>query len=122
MDGTDRDAPRDDAPPGAPAPQPPRSAGSLPDNSLPDGSPPDDSFSDGSLPFGPLRYRIDRREIAYLSSLFESYEDLGAIRTLDPVAAIIEVLYAPDCYADVVALMTALEGEVESLERMPPLP
>lgn len=82
--------------------------------------PPVDSLSDASLPFGPLMYRVDRREIAYLSSLFESYEDLGAIRTVDPVGAIIEVLYAPDLYADVVALMAALETDVPSLVRVPP--
>lgn len=79
---------------------------------------PGDALSDGSLPLGPLVYRIDRREIAYLSSLFEAYEDLGAVRTLDPVAAIIEIIYAPDCVHDVLALMTALEAEVESLERI----
>jgi hypothetical protein len=64
-------------------------------------------------------YRVDRREIAYLSALLESYEDLGAVRTVDPVAAIIEILYAPDLYADAVALMTALEREVPSLARIP---
>lgn len=79
---------------------------------------PPDSLSDASQTRGPLLYRVDRREIAYLSALFESYEDLGAIRTVDPVHAVIEVLYTPDMYDDAVALMTALEEEVESLERM----
>lgn len=32
------------------------------------------------------------------ASLIETYEDLGVVRTVDPVAAIIEVLYAPDFY------------------------
>lgn len=75
-----------------------------------------------SLPFGPLLYRVDRREIAYLACLFETYEDLGVVRTVDPVAAIIEVLYAPDFYEDVVALMEALKREVPSLERAEPTP
>ena len=78
---------------------------------------PHESLSDDSLPHGALRYRIAKREIAYLSSLFESYEDLGAIRTLDPVAAIIEILYAPDMFDETLALMTALEDEIPSLER-----
>jgi hypothetical protein len=77
-----------------------------------------DALSDRSLPFGPLMYRVDRREIAYLSTLLESYEDLGAVRTVDPVGAVIEVLYAPDLYADAVALMAALEQEVPSLARV----
>lgn len=80
---------------------------------------PEDSLSDASLPHGPLRYRIARSEIAYLSSVFESYEDFGAVRTVDPVAAIIEILYAPDFYEDVLALMGALAGEIPSLERTP---
>jgi len=79
---------------------------------------PSDALSE-TLPYGPLLYRVDRREIAYLATLFETYEDLGVIRTIDPVAAIIEVLYAPDFYDDVVALMEALRGEVPSLEREP---
>jgi len=78
----------------------------------------DAPLSEATLPHGPLRYRIAKREIAYLSSLFESYEDLGAIRTLDPVAAIIEIVYAPDLYEEVLGLMTALEAEIESLEQI----
>ena len=73
-----------------------------------------------SLPYGPLLYRVDRREIAYLATLFETYEDLGVVRTVDPVAAIIEVLYAPDFYEETIALMEALRTEVPSLEREPP--
>jgi len=65
-------------------------------------------------------YRVDRREIAYLAALFESYEDLGVVRTVDPVGAIVEVLYAPDQFQDAVALMDALKDEVPSLERTPP--
>ena len=42
----------------------------------------------------------------------------GMVRTVDPVAAIVEILYAPDFYDDVVALMEGLAaGEVPSLER-----
>jgi hypothetical protein len=69
------------------------------------------------LPFGPILYRVDRREIAYLATLFETYEDLGVVRTVDPVAAVIEILYAPDFYEEAVALMEALRAEVPSLER-----
>jgi len=78
---------------------------------------PGDGLSDPNLPHGVLSYRIDRREIAYLSDLLESYEDLGVVRTLDPVAARVEILYTPDCYTDLMALMAALEVEIPSLER-----
>ncbi len=77
-----------------------------------------DSLSDDALPNGPLRYRIDRADIAYLSSLLESYEDLGSVRTVDSVAAIVELLYAPDSYEDVLALMAYLEHDIPSLERI----
>jgi len=63
-------------------------------------------------------YRVDRREIAYLTDILEGYEDLGVLRTVDNVHALVEVLYAPDFYEDAVALMEALMGEVESLERV----
>ncbi|MDH4229089.1 MAG: DUF4911 domain-containing protein [Nitrospirota bacterium] len=85
---------------------------------LPKDSPrPDAGFP---LLFGPLWYRVDRREIGFLAALFECYEDLGAVRTVDPVAAIVEILYAPDFYADVVALMAALGADIPSLARMEP--
>lgn len=77
-----------------------------------------DSMSGDDLPYGPLTYRVDRSEIVFLADLFESYEHLGMVRTVDPVAAIIEILYAPDFYDDVLALMESLaEGEVPSLAR-----
>lgn len=89
-----------------------------PGDSNKDAPPPADSMSGADLPFGPLHYRVDKREIVYLADLFESYEHLGMVRTVDPVAAIIEILYAPDFYDDVVALMESLMGgEVPSLER-----
>ncbi len=80
---------------------------------------PPDSMSGDDLPYGPLHYRIDKREIVFLADLLESYEHLGMVRTVDPVAAIVEILYAPDFYDDVVALMESLEKrEVPSLARM----
>jgi Domain of unknown function (DUF4911) len=88
-----------------------------PNGPLPPGAP-IDALSE-SLPYGPLLYRVDRREIAYLATLFETYEDLGVVRTIDPVAAVIEVLYAPDFFEDTLALMEALRAEVPSLERQP---
>ncbi len=80
-----------------------------------------DPMSDGNLPFGPLCYRIDRKEIVYISDLLESYEDLGVVRTLDSVAAIIEILYAPDLYDTLIALMDELAADdIPSLERCDP--
>lgn len=76
-----------------------------------------DSLSAADAPHGPLLYRVNKREIVYLAALFESYEHFGAVRTVDPVAAIIEILYAPDFFHDVVALMDALRSEIPSLAR-----
>jgi hypothetical protein len=74
-------------------------------------------------PRGRLAYRVDRSEIGFLSALFESYEDFGAVRTIDSVAAIIEILYAPDFFDEVVALMDALSTDIPSLVRTTePLP
>ncbi|MDH5525945.1 MAG: DUF4911 domain-containing protein [Nitrospirota bacterium] len=74
-----------------------------------------DSLSDADAPHGHLFYRVNRSEIGFLSALFESYEDFGAVRTIDPVAAIIEILYAPDFFDEVVALMDSLD--IPSLAR-----
>lgn len=68
----------------------------------------------------PILLRLRRREIAYVKFVFESYEGVATVRTLDPREARIVVLAAPDFVADARAVVAALcaEGVVEEL----PLP
>ncbi|MFQ5509240.1 MAG: DUF4911 domain-containing protein [Leptospirillia bacterium] len=77
-----------------------------------------DDLMGGDLPYGPLTYLVDRKEIVYLGVLFEAYEHIGAVRTVNPVRAVIEILYAPDFYHDAVVLMEGLKGEIPSLARV----
>ncbi len=58
---------------------------------------------------------MDRREINYLRVTMESYDGMAVVRTVDPHAAIIEVLLAPGCEALFSELLTALREE-ESLD------
>lgn len=45
-------------------------------------------------------YRVDRREIGYLKFIFESYENLAQITTLDPEAGIVQIRVARGCEED----------------------
>jgi len=52
--------------------------------------------------------RVRRPDIAYIKFIIESYEGVGIVRTIDPYAAIIVILVAPDfeeLARDIVAAM-----------------
>jgi hypothetical protein len=42
-------------------------------------------------------FQVDRHEIAYLRVIFESYDGMAVVRTLDPWKALIEISVAPGC-------------------------
>ena len=42
-------------------------------------------------------FEVDRREINYLRVTIESYDGMGIVKTIDPHAALIEVLISPGC-------------------------
>ena len=58
-----------------------------------------------------LRYRVDRREIAYLRFTFESYGGMAVVGTLDPFIALIEVRVAPGCEKMVRDLISSLRRD-----------
>ncbi|MDJ0780651.1 MAG: DUF4911 domain-containing protein [Desulfosarcinaceae bacterium] len=58
------------------------------------------------------RYRVDRRQIAYLKFIVESYDNLALVTTLDPHQGIIELRVPPGCEATVEALMADLGREI----------
>jgi len=55
---------------------------------------------------------IDKRDIAYLCGVFEGYDDLAVVRTVDPGRGHIELLIAPDYQEDVRRLVSALAKEI----------
>ena len=42
-------------------------------------------------------YRVDRRRISMIKFIFEAYEGLAMVTTLDPKAGIIALFIAPGC-------------------------
>ena len=55
--------------------------------------------------------RLPPREIAYVKFVFESYEDIAVVRTLDRRAATLVLLVAPDFEADARAAIQSLVAE-----------
>ena len=57
-------------------------------------------------------YRVDRREIAFIRFIFEAYDGLAIIKTLDPRAGLIEFQIAPGCEQDVATILGDLQGSI----------
>ena len=60
----------------------------------------------------PIRLEIDKRDIAYLVSLFEGYDSLAVVRTLDNSRGLVELMVAPDFLDDTRRLLDALKEEM----------
>ncbi len=54
--------------------------------------------------------------IAYVKFIFESYEEVGIIRTIDRAKAVIVLLAMPDFVATARAIIATLEQEVPLME------
>ena len=54
------------------------------------------------------RYRVDRRAIAYLKFIIESYDNLALVTTVDPREGVVELQVPPGCEATVRELMADL--------------
>jgi hypothetical protein len=57
-------------------------------------------------------YRVDRREIAFLRFVFEAYEGLAIIETLNPESGDIVFYIAPGCESDVDMILRDLKGDI----------
>ena len=55
---------------------------------------------------------VEKRDIAYIVGLFESYDHFAVVRTLDPGRGHIELMIAPDFIEDVALLVDRLSGEI----------
>ena len=65
----------------------------------------------------PVYVRLAPQDIAYLKFIFESYETVGFLRTIDPRAALLVIYLVPDFAETGLALLEALAGEIH-LERV----
>jgi hypothetical protein len=57
-------------------------------------------------------YRVDRRKIAFLRFVFEAYEGLAIIETLNPELGVIVFYIAPGCESDVDMILKDLKGDI----------
>ncbi len=57
-------------------------------------------------------YRVDRREIAFLRFIFEAYDGLAIIATLDSEAGIIVFHISPGCEGDVELILQDLKRDI----------
>ena len=65
-----------------------------------------------------LYFRVDRRRISYLRFIFESYDGIGMITTINPHRGIIVIRVAPGCESEVDGLIDSLKHRI----RMEPVP
>ena len=57
-------------------------------------------------------YRVDRREIAFIRFILEAYDGVAIVKTLDPVAGIVEFQIAPGCEPDFEKIMRDLKRNI----------
>ena len=57
-------------------------------------------------------YRVDRREIAFIKFIFEAYDGIAVLETLDPKAGMVVFHIAPDCESEADALLQDLKREI----------
>lgn len=63
-------------------------------------------------------YRVDRKEISYLRFIFEAYDGIALIRTVDPAAGIIAFHISPGCVTDAEMIIQDLRKEMIIEEQM----
>ena len=68
----------------------------------------------------PIYLALPPREIAYVKFVFESYEGVAVVRTLDRHAATLVVLAVPDFEAEARAVVHSLAAEGVCRETGPP--
>jgi len=59
---------------------------------------------------------VSRSDIAYIKFIFESYDGVGIVRTIDPHAAIIVILVAPDFVEPARRIVAAIKDRVPCVE------
>ena len=55
---------------------------------------------------------LDKKDIAYVVGIFESYDDFGVVRTLDAGRGVIEIMISPDYAEEVRKLLDSLSREI----------
>lgn len=64
----------------------------------------------------PVYLTIDRRKIAWLRFVVESYEGLALVRSVDPASGRVVLLVAPGAEGEVAGLLAELKAELGLVE------
>lgn len=56
-------------------------------------------------------FRVDRKAVCYIKFIFEAYDGIAQVETIDPYGACIALHIAPGCEAEVDALLHDLRKE-----------
>ena len=57
--------------------------------------------------------KVRREDIVYLNGIFESYDNLAVIRTIDRWESLVEILASPYFVADVKKILDELKKEIQ---------
>jgi hypothetical protein len=66
----------------------------------------------GTLETTKRYYRVDRREIAFLRFIFEAYDGIAVLQTIDAPKGLVLLHVAPGCEKDVEYLVQNLKKEI----------
>ena len=56
--------------------------------------------------------KVDKKDIAYIVSIFEGYDNLAVVRTINASRGLIELMISPDYLEDTRILAEALSKEI----------
>ncbi len=57
-------------------------------------------------------YRVDRREICFLRFIFEGYDGIAMLTTVDPDAGFVAFHISPGCEEDVEMILQDLKNDI----------
>ena len=57
-------------------------------------------------------YRVDRRQIAFIKFVFEAYDGIAGMRTINPTKGVIKLHIAPGCETQVNRILQDLKKEI----------
>ncbi|MBC7332105.1 MAG: DUF4911 domain-containing protein [Synergistetes bacterium] len=63
-------------------------------------------------------FKLDYREIYYLCSIFQCYDEIGEIRTMDPKEGVIVLITTPSCLPICLKVIEGLRDEGLKIEEM----
>ena len=58
------------------------------------------------------RIEVNKKDIAYIVTIFEGYDHIAVVRTIDPSCGLIELMISPDFLEDTRKLTEALAEEI----------